>query len=243
MSFQLKTKYVIIAIIGVFLALFIIGYIIGQRRGESASNSVISALNSEIRHYIVRIGDDSVYIAQKEQEIKTVKQAKKDGDIRNEELRKLNLKQVNEISRLKLRIDTLLSDISHTGQIIHTDTVYIDSISHNAILLPFSFNKTDQWLNLQGKFNNQGKLDISLKMDVPVDLWTGIEKKSKKPICVITTKSPYVNTLSIKSQKFDLPKINKWSIGFSVGYGIVFLTEIKTAPFAGITLTRSIVRF
>jgi hypothetical protein len=240
MSFQLKTKYVIIAIIGVFLALFIIGYIIGQRRGESASNSVISALNSEIQRKVIRIGDDSVYIAQKEQEIKTVKQAKKDGDIRNEELRKLNLKQVNEISRLKLRIDTLLSDISHTGTIITIHDT-IDNTNKNAILLPFVVTKNDKWLSLKDSTDIRGITSIALKMDFGVDVWTGYDKKRNIYKAVLTYDNPYLNTVDIKSVKMDLPKVKKYGMGLQVGCGVT--KELKASPYIGVGLSYNFIRF
>ena len=236
----MKIKHLILASAIVFLATFYFGWHLGREKGKTTLEMERLLLNNEISTYITKIGDDSVYIAQKEQVIITQREAIKRGLVEREELRKLNIKHLNEISRLKLQIDTLLTDVSNDGIVV----VIHDTISvtpHNAILLPFNFSKKDNYLDLSGNFNSQGKLDISLKMDVPIDLWMTVQKKSKEPTVLLTSKNSYIKALSISSLKFDSPKPKKYNISLVVGYGLT--KNLETSPFIGVALGRSIIRF
>ena len=218
---KLQSKYVILGILVLFMAFYFGGYYNGHKKANNASESIMGGLNNTLASYVVMIDDNKTYISRIEQENKTQKQAIKDGEIIRKELRALNIKHVNEISRLKLRIDTLLTDISHNGQIVHVDTVTINGKPTNAILLPFEFNKKDNWVTLKGKFDYNGKLDISLKLDsIGVDLWTAIDKKTKKTNTYLTTTNPYIGVINIKSQKFDAQKVKRYSAGLFFGYGV-----------------------
>jgi hypothetical protein len=180
-------------------------------------------------------------VAQKEQEIGTLKQAKKEGDITNAELRKLHIKDLSEISRIKLQIDTLLT-INHSGTVV----VIHDTITHapkNAILLPFSFEKKDKWIDLKGDFNSQGKLDCSLKLQIDGDLLIGVDKITKKNTATFINDCPYLDVLSINSIKMDVAKPKKYGIGIIGGYGMNLIGTIKTYPFLGIGLSYIIIRF
>jgi hypothetical protein len=243
MSIVIKTKWIVGAVIIAILALFITGYVLGHKKADRASQAAKQALNKEISRLTVEINDQTVYITSIEQELKTERQARKDSDISREELRKLNLKQANEITRLKLRVDTLLEDVEHNGQIIHIDTVTIEGNPANAILLPFSFTKKDEYLQLNGTFNSQGKLDISLKIDVPLDIWTGISKETKKPICIATSKNEYINVLSISSLKLDTQKPKRYGIGIMAGYGINLSGTVKANPVLGVGISYNVIRF
>ena len=241
MSIVVKTKTIVCVLCVLFIGVFISGWGLGRKKGDSVNMEAIQALKDQIKHYVIRIGNDSVYISSKEQEILTQKEAIRQGEITREELRKLNLKQANEITRLKLRVDTLLEDVSHNGTIITVhDTITLKP--NNCMLLPFSFSKKDPWLNLTGSFNSQGILDISIKMDMFIDLWAGIDKKTKKPTAVLTSKNPYINTLSISSIKLDMPKKKYYGIGVCAGYGLDLKTT-KLSPYLGIGLQYSFIRF
>lgn len=239
---SIKLKYLILIVFCAFLATFFYGKHLGLIKADNQSKEEIARLNTKIHVYTVEINDARKYVAQKEQEIKTLSQAKKDGDIRNEELRKLKIKHLNEITRLSLLIDTLMNNIVHDGHIIHVDTVIIDKTEYNAIKLPFSFNKTDQWLSLTGMFNKEGKLDMSVKMQADLDIYTTVQKKSKNPITIITTDNPYLKTISIKSQRLDMPKPKKSGIGIQIGYGFD-VKRMTPTPYIGIGVSRNLIRF
>jgi hypothetical protein len=251
MSITVKTRTWVIAILIAIGGIFFLGWYLGHKKANRALNALISSQNATINRYVVKIGGDSVYIAEKEQEILTKKQAIKNGELEREELRKLNLKQANELTRLQLRIDTLLTNVTHNGQIIEILNSQIanykpanDTITkQKAILLPFSFEKKDEWLNLAGNFNNQGKLDISLKLDVPLDIWTGVDKLTKLPIAKVSTKCPYLGILSINSIKMDTKKPTRYGIGVFMGYGLNLTGTIKASPLIGVGIQYSIIRF
>lgn len=240
MKLTVKTRNIIIGVFLAIIALFLTGYIWGHKRGVISSKPIVEALSKEIERITVKLNNQTLYVTSVEQEIATIKQAKDAGDITNKELRVLNIKQLNEISRLKLSIDTLVNDISSNGQIVNIvyDTI---KVPRPAILLPFSFNKTDMWLNLNGTFSLLGKLDISLKLNVPIDVYTGIDSKTKLPIVKLTSNNPYVNVLSVSSIKLDTPpKPKKIGIGLIVGYGIT--NSYKMSPVVGVGVSYNIFR-
>ena len=237
---KIKVRYIVLALLIVFATTFLIGGWIGLRKGRSSLQPSIDSLNAQISYYTVVINGSKNYIAEQEQEISTLRQAKRNGDIKNEELTKLNIARVNEITRLKLRIDTLLDSVSHTGVIVHVDTI-INNEQGNALLLPFHFEKKDQWLSLYGTFDTQGELGIDLSMDAPVDVWGVMKKKGSVPSIMITSENPYIKTLSLSSIRFDMPKPKRYGIGFQFGYGIT--REFKLSPYAGVGLSYDIIRF
>ena len=243
----IKIRYIIVGIVVLLIATFVVGGWLGHRRANNAIEPTIDSLNAKISYYTVLINGDRTYITEKEQEIATLREAIRSGDIEKEELRKLNIKKVNEVTRLKLRIDTLLADVEHDGEIVFdlSDLIIesvVDSLDkYNSIKLPFHFNKKDKWLDLYGAFSSEGKLDISLKMDVPVDLWGVLKKKEKTPSIIITSENSYIKTLSVSSIKFDMPKTRRYGIGINVGYGIT--KEATLSPYIGVGLSYNIIRF
>jgi hypothetical protein len=237
----MKLKTAIIALILTATVVYLGGYYNGHKKADRASEASIHALDSIISHQVVTIDDQVTYIAKKEQEVLTQREAIKRGEIEREELRKLNLKQANELTRLNLRIDTLLEDVSHNGQVVTVHDTVIINKEQNCILLPFSFVKNDQWLTLNGTFDSKGKLGVSLKMNIDVDLWTGRLKGSKELTSILTTTNPYISVIGIKSQKYDLPKQKKMGIGFIGGYGIS--KNAGLTPFVGFGISYNLIRF
>lgn len=238
----IKTKYIIIGVLMAFLTIFFFGWRIGHKRADNASQTIQNALHDEIRRYVIEIDKKILYIAEKDQEIKTLRQAKHAGDLTNEELRKLNVKYVHELTRLKLVIDTLLLDFPHNGQvvIIH-DTVTVNK-DKKAILLPFTFSKRDQWIALAGTFNTEAKLDINLRINADLDIWAVQKKKKDQPVVMVTSDNPYLNVISVKSIKLDVPRDKKFGIGLQMGYGIGFNAKSPT-PYVGVGLQYSIIKF
>ena len=86
-------------------------------------------------------------------------------------------------------------------------------------------------------------MNYGVNVPINVDIYTGIDKKSKKPTADVVIDNPYVTLNSISSIKLDIPKVKKWGIGISAGYAIVLSKQVTTAPFVGISLNRNIIRF
>ena len=244
---KISIKYIVLAILILFLGTFVIGGWLGYRRANNAIEPTIDSLNAKISHYTVELNNKTIYVTEVEQEMETLKQAIRDGDVEKEELRKLNIKQINELTRLRLRIDTLLADIEHSGEIVFDlSDLIIESVidstdKYNSIKLPFHFNKKDKWLDLYGAFSSEGKLDISLKMDAPIDVWGVLKKKEKTPSVMVTSENPYIKTLTLSSIKFDMPKTRRYGIGINVGYGIT--KEATLSPYIGVGLSYNLIRF
>jgi hypothetical protein len=249
MSVSIKSKYIVGIILGLFLALFIAGWYVGARKERKARQEEITASKFKLAKKTIELNEMAVYLTQAEQALATEKELVKAGVIEREALRKLNIKYLNEISRLVLQIDTLMTDISHNGQIITIQQNTIDSLTHqtvsvkkNVILLPFEFVRADEFLSLKGAFDKDGKLDIGLKMDVPIDVITGISKETKKPFVNVTTPNSYIDVISIKSYSTDVSKPKRIGIGAQVGYGISLNKEPVLAPYIGLGISYNFIR-
>jgi len=238
---KISIKYIVLAILILFIAAFVGGGLVGLKKGKNSLNATIDSLNAKISYYTVVIDGSNSYIAEKEQEITTLRRAIRNGDIEKEELRKLNIKHLSEITRLKLRIDTLIQNISHTGAMVRVDTVIVEGRKENALLLPFSFSQQDEYLDLYGTFNLKGDLAIDLSLDAPVDLWVDAGNKRNPPKAIVTSKSTYINVLSIESIRVDMPKPKKYGIGLQIGWGLT--KELKTSPYIGVGLSYNLIRF
>lgn len=240
MSYTIPNKYLFLGSLVVIILIFFGGWYIGVSKDKKALNTTIEAQKQEILRLTVQINDTEYQVTKAEQELATEKELRKKDIFEKKELKALNLKQANEITRMKFRIDTLLEDVSHTGHIIPTDTVFVDNIPHNAILLPFTFEKRDRWFDLKGRFDDNGKLGIDVSMSLDVNAVSGIDKTTKRPVLNLYTDNPYLKTIGIASYKTDTPKPKKYGIGISVGYAIC---GSGLSPFAGVGLNYNLIRF
>ena len=241
MSIQVKTKHILFAILGLVLATFILGWYIGAKKADNANKDVISQLKDIIDRREIELNNTKTYIVTVEQENRTLRQAKKEGDISREELRKLNLEKVNELTRAKATISILRDSVKHNGKIvvIH-DTVKIDK-QQKAILLPFDFSDSTKYVNLFGRFDDNGYLGYKLTIPAEFSVYTGVDKKGKTT-CTIATSNPYIRIEGLSSVKFDMPSPKKWGFGVIGGYGIG-LSPAKAQPFIGVGLSYDFFRF
>lgn len=248
MSYNIKSKYLAIAILIALCGIFFGGWYIGAQKVKTASNATQNALKDTIEKLTVQINDTEYHLTRTEQELITERQLRKQDVIDKETLKAINVKHVTEISRLKLRIDTLLIDIEHNGQIIsvldsqitNRDSVIAkNATTQKAIRLPFVFHKKDSWLDLKGRFDDNGKLGIDLKMDMDVDVVTGTAKSGERTVNILTDNS-YIGVIGVRSYKTDVEKPKRMGIGAVVGYGIC---RNGLSPIVGIGLNYNIITF
>lgn len=240
----IKAKYILGAILIAILLLFGSGWYLGRKHSQSVLTPVLNAFTDTIKRYTIEINDQKTYVTEREQEVKTLREALKAGEISREELRKLNIKYLNELTRLKIAIDTLLSNVSHNGQVVTLhDTVTINN-NKKAIILPFSFYRADQWLDsLKGNFDKNGVLSVKLRLNLDLNIWSVVQKGSKTPSVFVTTTCPYVGIMKIDSKELDILKDKRWGIGVFAGYGINLSGTIKASPLMGVGLNYSIIKF
>jgi len=77
---------------------------------------------------------------------------------------------------------------------------------------------------------------------ISLDMFVGYDKTTKMIKSVVSTDNPYVKLDDIFTLKTDLTRPQKWGIGIIGGYGIVG-NPIRVAPFIGVGLSRSFIRF
>jgi len=245
---KIKFKYIILAVFLLIGLIFYLGWHFGTSKQRSLQTISENAYKKELKRLTITLDNKTAFLTTTEQVLETERQARKAGDIERKELKALNIKQANEINRLKLRVDTLIEDVNHNGQIIDILNSQITNFDNNldtvsrfkAIKLPFEFKKDDTWLSLKGNFNSQGKLDISLGLDFSADLIAGIDKTTKQNTVILKTDCPYIKTVTFKSIKLDSPKDKKYGIGIQFGYGI---TRSGLSPFVGVGLQYSLIKF
>ena len=240
MSYNIKSKYLFIAILIAIAGIFIGGWVVGSNKALNALKTTIKAQKEEILQLTVQINDTEYQLTKSEQVVASQRELIKQGEIDRATLKAINIKKADEIIKLKLRIDTLLEDVSHNGTIITVDTVFVGDSSQKALLLPFTFVKTDKWLDLRGDFNSSGKLNTSIKMTADVDVISGIDRKSKQRTVSILTDNPYLQTVGVRSFKIEERKPSKYGIGVQVGWGV---TKENLSPYVGIGLNYNVIRF
>ena len=241
MAIKISTKYLVLAGFCLIVALFSLGMVLGYHYEGKALKSIKNQYSDSLSVIKIKLHGAEATAWQMTQLVVSQKEAIKDLGLKNSDLSKLNIKQANELTELKLKVDTLLH-IDHNGQIVVVRDTIVQNL-HNALLLPFSFNKTDKWLNLHGEFNSQGKLDISLKMDATFDVVTGYDKE-KKPIVTLFTDNTYLKVVSVRSYKTDVVKPKKWFVGFQGGYGFVYVDKkVSLSPYIGAGIGRRLFSF
>ena len=206
MAITIKTKYIIIAIIIALAGIFLLGGYVAHRRADNRYKTLISALNDTIRTYKYTIGDLEKTAVEKNQIIVSQNEAYKTLLIEKEEQRKLNLKKVTEVTSLKGEIRILKDSLAHTGNVIIVTPCDSTEKPRPAIELPFTFSQQDKYLNLKGGFDVKGKMNIDLKVPLAVDVWSGVDRKTKQYKAVLTYDNPYLMDIDITSVKIDIPK-------------------------------------
>jgi hypothetical protein len=240
-TITIKTRYIIIAVFALFLGVFLLGGYIGHSRAESASKASVDALNKEIVKYSMELEKKTVYVSQIEQELKTLRQAKQDGDVTSQDLRKLNIKTLNELTKTKLTLKVVRDSVKHNGKIITIHDTILKDVK--CIELPFSFADSSQYVNLWGEFSTEGVMNWGINAPVNIDLYSTVDKTTKKNSVSVVIDNPYVTVNSVSSIKLDIPKVKKWGIGVQVGYGISIAKKPTMFPYIGFGVSRNFIRF
>jgi hypothetical protein len=240
-NIKTKTSYLIGLFLALFAGMFLWGHTNGRQKADRVLQAQISLQNATISRLTLTINNQKAYITEKEQEILTLKEAKEQGLVTNEALRKLNIKTLNELTKAKLTINIVRDSVKHNGKIITVHDTILKDIK--CIELPFSFADSSQYVNLWGSFDTEGTMNYGLQVPISLDVYTGISKETHKPFADVVVDNPFVFVDKISSVKLDVPKVKKWGIGISAGYGAFLGNPVKTAPFVGISLNRNIIRF
>ncbi len=246
---KIKTKHVIIVFSLLIIIIFSGGWYLGRINGKNASKPDINALKGQITSMTLLLNEKTIYLSVAEQELASQKELVRQKEIEKKLLSKTNIKKVNEVTKLKLQVDTLLANVEYNKKLIKVQSDQVDSLIYlsptgdPALLLPFDIQRKDNWLDMKISLDEEGDASISLKVPVNIDLITGFEKKTKKPVVTLSTDNPYIKPLSIRSYKLDMPKQKRVSLGIMVGYGIMLGNPMKSAPLVGAGLTYNLINF
>ena len=238
---QIKTKTVIIGVLIALLATFISGWLLGRRNANNVSNTIINDLNAVVETYSYQIGDLHKQAAEKDQLIMSQKQAIAEGLVVKEELRKLKIKHLSEVTHMQGTIKILLDSIQYiSGNVPPTIPSVIDD-EHPVLYLPLVFREQNEYLNLRGEFAVDGNLSMDISLPLQMDIFTGWDKSTKQYKCVATHSNPYLQSVDIRSIKIGLQKPRRVGLGIIGGYGMAWGT--KFAPIIGIGVSYNLIQF
>ena len=236
----IKNKWLIVALAIALAGTLTLGWYWGKARGERASQHNIEVLNGLIKEYVIDINGLKKQVSERQQLILSQKQAIDIHLIEKSELKKLHFKAVNEVTQLKAQIAILKDSLSHSGSVVIIEPCDSVGYSFPVIKLPFTFKDGNEDYTLSGGFSETGIMNIDLNVPLVLDIWTGKDKQTKEYKVVVTTPNKVVKIIELRSVKLDLPKVKRWGIGGSVGYGI---GKEGLTPFAGLSFNYSFIRF
>ena len=213
------TIYSIIVLIA-FAACFLAGGISSRREADRLTRALLVARIDKLQlvdSYEVEIGGLKRTVYEKEQLVLTKNEAIKTGYLEKERYRKLYLNSISHVADLTIEISILKDSLSHTGVIVSVP----DPVTHDerpAILLPFTFQKYDRWIKLDGTFDVKGTMYYSLVLpDIDIDLTIGMKKK--QPVISAMTTYPYISAINISSVQVVSPDRFYNKTWFKVGIG------------------------
>ena len=231
-----KNTLKIIAILSL-VAIVFIGWQYHTVRIKKMQISNLSALNDTVSHYKTKIAGIETFVAERDALILTQKEAIKAGFLEKETLKKLNIKQLSEITRLKATLEVVRDSVQHTGQIVVIkDTAWL--LPKNAILLPFSFADTTKYISLKGSFNEKGTLSYAFSAAIDLNVYVGYDKRKLKTS--VTTTNPYILISDMLTVKTDVKPPKKFHLGVFVGYGA---SDMGISPLFGVGIGYSIFSF
>ena len=193
-------KYIILAVLIAFAAVFYAGGVSARKKADRLVHALAVAKIDNllvIDSYEVEIGGLKHQVYEKEQLILTKNEAIKTGYLEKERYRKLYLNSISHVADMTIEISILKDSLSHTGVLISVP----DPVIHDerpAILLPFTFQKYDRWIKLDGTFDIKGSMYYSLVIPgIDIDLTIGTKKK--QPVISAMTTYPYITSINISS--------------------------------------------
>jgi len=215
-----KYLYITLAILIASLVIFYAGGVSARKKADRLTHALAVARIDNllvIDSYEVEIGGLKRMVYEKEQLVLTKNEAIKTGYLEKERYRKLYLNSISHVADLTIEISILKDSLTHTGVIVSVP----DPVTHDerpAILLPFTFQKYDRWIKLDGTFDTKGNMYYSLLIpDIDIDLTIGTKKK--QPVVSAMTSYPYISSINISSVQVVKPDRFYNKTWFKVGIG------------------------
>lgn len=244
MSITVKTRTWVVIALSLLLATFFSGWHFGCLKEDRANKATIASMAKAISRYEIEVNDTKLYIAEKDQEVLSLREAIKKGFVEREYYRKLHLKSVDDVTYLQAQVDILNDSIAHTGNVIVVQPCDSAKKEKLAIELPFTFARNTEYYNISGGFDLTGTMNFDLNVPMELTVWSGIDKDTKTFKAVVASTNPYVTITNIQSLKLDLPRVKRFGIGVFGGYGLNLLGgTIKAQPLIGVGLSYNIIRF
>jgi hypothetical protein len=185
-----------IAVVSLFLVLF--GTIKNLRQEQELS----TLLKTERDEYMQKTTTLSGQVVSQVQEIGSLKNLVESGALREDELRKLNLKYLDVLVKFKgiNKIDSVLARFDRLPVFLDTVIVH-DKDTFSFMRIPQGFSKIDDWVAIQGNVTRKGVLFDSICFKNDFTLGIGYEKpgffKPLVPVVRIKSQSPYFDVTSM----------------------------------------------
>lgn len=234
MSELKKMKNFIAPLLFVFLGA-VLAYIFMVRPAREDRDELASLLDSTIYEFASYRNESNQEILTQKQVIASLENAVAAGLITQKELKEHNLKQIQQIVRLKAEVKrlNLEMDFSDDPEI---KIVYVDSVNYDSYLkIPQQFFFKDEWTDIIGTIHSQGVRLDSLSIKVETDILTGYQRSGflkSEPVVIVKHFNPYmsgtaVENITIKEKPPWYNRPNFYRLQGIVGlYGIIKLTKL-----------------
>ena len=229
---KIKISTLIAVVIVVLIAVYFAGRVSVHPKVDRLSTA-LKSMQDTLSYKDIVVDGLRQKVAQKDALVLTYKEALHAEIIGRDEMRRMHIKELNSKTSLIAELYGKLDSIAHTGVIVY-DTLYIkDTLTLiPSIRLPFTFSKVTAYTSLKGSFNREGILSAEIGMKAPLDIYVGLDKKSKVIEAKVTSINPDLNVVYINSLQVVKPD-KKWyertvlGDAAKVGLGILIGRAIK----------------
>lgn len=189
----LPAIFIVLIVISAVFALFKISGHRHQIDRDKLSTGLYRA-QMEVKRYSVKVDSLTEYVAEtdliivsRDKEIKRLAEEKA-------RLKELNIKRINTIGKLNLRIEALMDSVPPSDTIIIKEDC--DGEQGQYIKLPLSYSSSDRWVTQSAKVGVDGLGSLSFTMSpTPMKIILGTKKEGvfkTSPSAMVTTPNPYI---------------------------------------------------
>jgi hypothetical protein len=114
--------------------------------------------------------------------------------------------------------------------------------NHPVLYLPLVFGEQNDYLNLRGEFDVDGKLSMDIKIPLSVDVIVGYNKSIKRYVGTVGSDNPYIQFTDIRTIQLDLKKPRRFGLSAIGGYGFAW-GDLRPKPIIGLAVTYDIFQF
>lgn len=234
MKIQLRLIHVVLIVIALTTSIwaYLSFRMAKYQREQDRLNTELFEANKDIKEYEITVNNLAEYASEVEVQLVSKERALKKLSEEHERVRQLNIKNVNTIGKLRLRVQVLMDSVPPSDTIIIKQDCEGESGSY--IKLPLEYPYKDRWVSMNTSVGVNGYASQSFNIDsLPLNITLGGKKESlfskQRQVGVVTTPNPYINVQDMSfiqvEDKRKTPA-HYLMVGTGVGIAITLLTGL-----------------